>query len=505
MRHSSLNFVCLVFVVLILSACTAPDSELVVNLDVSSISLLDPFQKIKKVRVRIDGPERFDDAIVYLEDGQQTAVFKNFPLDSDVSITAQGFDDNGLVYAFGQSEEFKVGSENEAVTIAFRRLFAYVIHDSICDGGCKSGQACVDTGEGYSCSAVDDLCDVNCSDSQACVSLTTGSRCLETFQGKDSGPEKIYVLDPQTRSVVQSLKLPVPNATASSIRADRGERILVTFETDETAYLGLLSQKDHTWKTFTLPRPGAIALAGRNNLGVIAGQGRVYFINLESGEIDTQGEQATAGRILDGSVGDGGRKAVIVMSGQPGVLLVDFDRKEIYPPGQIEGAAGVGVSDDGRLAYINSSTTRQVRVLDLRTVGLSLLQGEFFGSPGISTFSSVVSGLLGVYVNEDENINRVIGYSVSGKRAFEMGSEVNVLPSPRGIASLPGSNRVLIVSAGTSTLSAGITMIDPNLETGLEASTTVYPLDVEDSYVNRAREVSFQRYRPGDVAVTYGR
>ena len=90
MRISSSKLVCLVLVNLALSACNAADSELVVNLDVSSNSLLDPFQKIEKVRVRIDGPERFDDAIVDLQGGQQTAVFKNFPLDSDVSITAQG-------------------------------------------------------------------------------------------------------------------------------------------------------------------------------------------------------------------------------------------------------------------------------------------------------------------------------------------------------------------------------------------------------------------------------
>ena len=424
--------------------------EVVVDLDVASNPLLDPFQKIEKVRVRIDGPERFDDAVIDLQDGEQKAVFKNFPPDRDVRITAQGFDDNGLIYAFGQSEEFKVSAESEAVTIAFRRLCAYIIHDSICDGGCKSGQACVDNGEGYSCLATDAMCELTCLDEQACISSPTGSKCMDLFRGENLGPEKIYVLDPQTKSIIQTLDLPVPNAQATSIRADGGERMLVTFETSDAAYLGLLAQKDHSWQTFQLSRPGEIALAGRGNLGVIAGQGRVSFINLETGEIETQGEQATAGKILDGSVGDGGRKAVIVMSGQPGVLLVDFERKEIYPPGQVEGAAGVGVSEDGRLAYINSSITRQVRVLDLRTGGLSLLQGEFFGSPGISTFSSAVSGLLGVYVNEEENINRIIGYSVSGKRAFEMGSEVNVLPGPRGIASLPGGNRVLIVSAGTS-------------------------------------------------------
>ena len=114
MRLSTSSLVYLIFVSITLNACSAADSELVVNLDVSSGSLLDPFQRIEKVRVRIDGPERFDDAIVDLQDGQQTAIFKNLPLESDVSIIAQGFDSNGLVSAFGQSEEYKVSSENEA-------------------------------------------------------------------------------------------------------------------------------------------------------------------------------------------------------------------------------------------------------------------------------------------------------------------------------------------------------------------------------------------------------
>ena len=52
MRMSSSKLVCLVLVNLALSACNAADSELVVNLNVSSNSLLDPFQKIEKVRAR---------------------------------------------------------------------------------------------------------------------------------------------------------------------------------------------------------------------------------------------------------------------------------------------------------------------------------------------------------------------------------------------------------------------------------------------------------------------
>ena len=505
MRHDRLTLSVALAIFFLLQACSAPVSEVLVNLDVSTDEVTNPFPTVEKVRIRIDGPERFDDAVVDLQNQERKAIFSNFPPDRDVTITALGFDRSGLISAFGRTEEFRVSADTEELTVAFRRLFAYVIHDSICDGGCRSDQACVDTGEGYSCSELDNMCELTCSDGQACISGAGGSQCKGTFRGEDLGPGKIYVIDPQNRAVVQSLDLPIPNAKATSIRADGGQQILVTFETSEAAYLGLLSQRDHSWETFKLPRPAEIALAGRGGLGVIAGQGRVSFIDLQTGEVDAQGEQATAGKILDGSVGDGGRKAVIIMSGQPGVLLVDFERREIYPPGQVEGAAGVGVSDDGRLAYINSSVTRQVRVLDLRTGGLSLLQGEFFGSPGVSTFSGAVSGLLGIYINEDENINRLIGYSVSGKRAFELGTEVNLLPVPRGIASFPGGDRVLVVSAGTSTLSAGMTLIDPSLDTGLEASTTIYPRDSEDSYINRAGEISYQRYRPGDIAVTYGR
>ena len=492
------------FTLLGLLGCSEPSVDVTIQLASSSQENLEPFSALSKIRVSIDGPERFDDAIIDLQSSDRKATFTQYPRDRTVQVEVRGFDAQGILRAYGRYNDLSLGSENLTVEVPFRKMLAYVIHSSICDGSCPEGEACVNTGSGFTCTEESDQCGA-CDENSSCVFDLRVPRCIENYQGSNLGPGQIYVLDATSRKLIEKVALPMPGAIARSVRADQGDNILVTFEAGTKSYVGILSQSDHSWRTVEFNRSIEIAFIGSGGLGVAAGSGSIMFFEVETGKVLAQTEQAVAGRILDGAVGDSGRKAIIIMSRSPGALLVDFGRQEIFPPGEIGGASGVGMSEDGRVAYITSDSTKNIRALDMRTSGLTALPGEFGGFPGISVYSEAVSGLLSIYADEEVNISRLIGYSVSGRRAFEPGTDVNLLPHPRGIASVPGGRRVIVVSAGTSTESAGLTIIDPDLETGLDASTVSYPKDPDDTYVNLLGEYESQRYRPEGVAVSYGR
>jgi DNA-binding beta-propeller fold protein YncE len=485
-------------------ACSEPTVTITVDLSSSTQGTLDPFSELSMIRVSIDGPDRFDDAIADLPPTQRETVFEGFPADRTARLQVKGFDAQGILRAYGRRDELVIESEDLTTAIPFRKLLAYVTHASICDGVCPDMEACVNTGSGYSCFPTSDQCGA-CGENSSCVESLRAPRCLSHYAGGNRGPNQVYVIDVNTREVIERLALPTSGAKARSISMSDGDSVLVSYEDGNKAFVGVLSQADHSWRNIEFKQPVERVLLGSSGLGVAAGSGSIVFFELETGKVLTQSEQAVAGKIVDGVVGDGGRKAVVIMSRSPGALLIDFERREIIPPGEIIGASGVGISEDGRVAYITSSNSKSVTALDLRTGGLTPLTGEFTGVPGVSSYSETVSGLLSIYADEDKDISRVIGYSVAGRRAFETGSEVGVLPNPMGIAAAPGGRRVIVVSAGTSTETAGLTVIDPDLATGLDGSTISYPLDPDDSFTTAQGQIGYQRYRPSGVAITYGR
>jgi len=495
------------FCLLFAFACAEPTVNVTVELSPSTKDSLNPFSNgldLERIRVRIDGPDRFDEAWVDLAEGEFKAEFSSFPSERTVRVEVKAFDAAGILRAYGRKKEVRLESDTVAVQIPFRRLLAYVTHASICDGRCRPEHACVDAGRGFECLALSDQC-MNCGAQEACVSASRQNLCLSNYAGENRGPNIIYALDVNTRKVVERISLPGASAQAASINAHEGDFMLVPFVEDAKASLGILSQSDHSWKRIEFDRPFDLAIMGHNGLGVAAGTGQIQFFELESGRALAGNIQLLAGTARQAVVGEGGRKAVILMSGRPGVLLVDFETQEIYPPGEIEGASGLGVSEDGRLAYITSSDSNTVKVLDLRSAGLTALSGEFSGVPGQTVFTAQTSSLLSIYSDAKENIHRVIAYSVSGRRGFDAGAELTVLPNPRGIAVTPGGGRVVLVSAGTSSQSAGLTVIDPDIEAGLQGSTISYPRDTEDSYPVAGGQSGHQRYRPSRIAISYGR
>ena len=101
---------------------------------------------------------------------------------------------------------------------------------------------------------------------------------------------------------------------------------------------------------------------------------------------------------------------------------------------------------------------------------------------------------------------RVHAFIVAASRGFQAESAVSTLPGASGISAAPGGSRLVVVSVGTTTAAAGLTMIDARLDPGPDGSTATYPLDPDDKFtiLNSKVEVR-QRYHPQKVAVLYGR
>ena len=136
---------------------------------------------------------------------------------------------------------------------------------------------------------------------------------------------------------------------------------------------------------------------------------------------------------------------------------------------------------------------------------MSVLGGSFSGVVENAVYSDKSLSVLAIQRNPAENISRVLSYSVLGRDGLGLANAVGTLSEPSGIAAGPGGRRVIVVSAGTSTRSAGLTVIDTDLDLGPDGSTTRYPLDPDDTFVTPAGFTERQRYRPNKVAVLYGR
>lgn len=494
----------------LIAGCGGGTAEVTVALSVASDVAFDPFRandRLAKVRVAIDGPERHDDAFRDIGLDERAAVFAGFPSERAVDVTVSGFDRQGNLVAFGRAEGVQVDGDL-SIDVPFRRSLAYVTHAPICGGGCGPDSACVDSGSGYSCHQRSTGC-AACDGNQACVSLRTGPACYESYAGTSAGPGRLYVLDLVSRGLVTEIPLPGDAPRGRGISADGGRSIVVTYEDRQEGFVGLLSLSDNQWKTVELSRVQDLALVGVDNVGVAAGGGRVTLFDTTNGA--TIGDPVVVGgRALDGAIGLGGRRAIFIVSAPPHVVLVDLERARdggnaVFPPGEIPGAAGVAMSEDGKVAYVTSLAQREVVSVDMESGAVVTLAGNFNGFVGAAVYSDRMRSIFALRSDPGENIAKVLGYSVAGKSGFESDTAIPTLPVPSGIAAGPGGRRLVVVSSGTSTLSAGLTVIDADIDVGAEGSTVSYPLDPDDTYVGSGGFVGRQRYSPASVAVIYGR
>jgi len=491
--------------------CGGGTAEISVALSVAAEEAFDPFrsnERMSVVRIAVDGPERHDDAFVDLSLDARSASFSSFPAERAVDVTVSGFDRQGTLVAFGRVESVQI-DEDLTIDVPFRRNLAYVTHADICGGFCGGDAACVDTGGGFSCEPKSMACNSACAAGRTCVAPRSGAACYREYTGGSQGPGRLYALDIVSRDVVGEIELPGVAPKARGISANGGDSIVVSYEDAAKGFVGMLSLSDGQWKTVELPRVQDIVLIGADNVGVAAGGGRVTLFDASTGA--PIGEpHVVGGKAIDGAIGLNGRRAIFIVSAAPFVVLVDLERARdggnpIIPPGEVPGAAGVAMSADGAIAYVTSSAQREVVSVAMETGAIATLAGSFNGLVGNAVYSDRMRSIFALQSDPVENIARVLAYSVAAKSGFEVETAVRTLPIPAGIAAGPGGRRIVVVSAGTSTLTAGLTVIDADIDEGAEGSTVSYPQDEGDTFTTPSGFTGRQRYVPSKVAVIYGR
>ncbi|MBI2372539.1 MAG: hypothetical protein HYV07_00935 [Deltaproteobacteria bacterium] len=495
-------------------ACGEPLATITVELDVPAVEALDPFRysdRMVSVRVLVDGPDRFDDAASDLALTDRTASFESFPAERAVKVVVEGLDRLGNQVGYGDVENFQV-DDDVSVKIPFRRPLAYVVHRPICGGACADGEACVNVLDGYECRP--EIVDTECVDEMggalaceagtACVEYRGGPACRPKLSRGSPGTSLVYVVDLLTRALVDRVTIPGTAPRALSISARGGDGVMVTYTDGGKGYAGLLKSSDHQWETLELPAIQDLALLGAGqDIGMAMGGGQITVFDWAKKSVVRK--DGVGGRVLDGKLGHGGRRALFVLNKEPGAILVQPD----VPSNQnvsiaVLGAAGVAVNGEGRLGYITSSLEQSVTGVDIERSGTAQKLGGGLAAPcGAAAYSSAIEAIVCIEAGSNPR-PRIHSYSIATYAGSKLENAVGALPEPSGIASGPGGARLVVVSAGTTTTSAGLTMIDTDLEKGLDGSTVSYPRDPDDTFLLGSSTIH-QRYHANRVAVLYGR
>lgn len=483
----------------------AAEANITVKLLVSGLTDLDPFKandRVAKVRLTVDGPERNDDAVRELSSSDRETTFELFPADRKVKIEASGLDALGNLVAYGRASDVQV-DEDLTVEIPFRRLLAYVTHRPVCGGGCNLDQACVNLGQGYTCRPTVTGCNPACGNDRACVEVRNVPACSLKSTRSTKGPGLLYVIDTVTRTRIATVTLPGSAPRGLGVTTRGGEGVLVTYDDGVNGFVGYLDADDHQWTSIPLMRAQETALIGPGQkIGIAAGGGAIAFFDIDAKQVLK--EVTVGGSVLDAALGLGGRRAIVVTDVERGVVLADLEKQTVTPLGDVlSGASGVGVTEDGRTAYITSSSERELRSIDFETAGVTSFAGAFAAPTGVSAYSDYGQSVIAVATPSGGGA-RALSFNVPNGMgdAFEAG--VGTLPSPSDIVALPTGSRLLVVSAGTSSTTAGLTAIDATPEAAPDGSSVLYPRDPDESKTEPNGQVVHQRYQPFHVGVLYG-
>lgn len=487
------------------AGCGGSNVSVTVNLQVSSLADLDPYQgsgRLTQVRVTVNGPDRNDDVTSDVPLTARSTMFSDFPSDRTVAVTVEGFDNQGTLLAFGESQAVKLDGDDVTLDIPFRRALAYVTHSPICNGGCTLGNVCSNVGDGFTCLPSSDQCGA-CTAEQRCVAPRSGPVCGPRYTRTSRGPSQVYVLDAVTRTLLTRVTLPGTAPRARGISARAGLGMVVAYNDGADGNVGFLSADDHSWTTVKLDKPAELALMGAGSVGAVAGGGVIVLFDLATKTVIS--ETPVGGRVLDGAVGADGTKGIFVVSASPHVVLVDFDRQTIVPPGDVSGASGVAMTGNGRIAFVTSETQTTVVSVDMETGAIrDLAPPGFAGLVQNAVYADSMKVVLGLQNDPEENVSRVLAYNVSTQTPYDFSTAVGTPSIPTGIAAGPKGRRVLVVSAGTTTVGAGLTVIDPDQDLLPDGSTVRYPPDPDDTFVTGGF-VGQQTYHPYKIAVLYGR
>lgn len=437
------------------AGCGEASQTVTVRLTRASLEKLDPYAPsvgLASVRVRLVGTAGSDEAVRDLGLDEDVAVFEGFPMAEAATVIVEGLDGPGNLLAFGRATGLSV-TEDLDVSVAVRRNLAYVTHRP------NPGQA---------------------------------------------GPDAvIYQIDLATRGLAGRVRLPGTAPSARGITARGGDELLVTFQDGAQGKVGVLSAADDTVTTIDLPRPQDLTLgAPASPIGVAVGGGVVTFVDFDAGTVEAF-PRPVGGRVLDGVISEDGRRALVVVDAAPGLIQIDLEGREVESVNIIANPSGVALSQDGRQAYVTSATEREVAAVNLDNLRVEVL-GGFVKPVGEATYNDALDAVLSLDVDPDNGAGRVLGFIAPADEALRVDEGVRTLNFPTGIASDGIGRRAMVVAAGTSTQTAGLTVLEARPGSLPEGASALYPVDPDDRF--EVGPSSFgQRYQPSDVAVVYGR
>jgi len=446
-----------VILMLALSACDE-GVDVDVQLERPTLPVLDPYDPaagVTKVRMVVRGDERGEEAIVDAEPGVERLSVEGFPAE-EVDVEVFGFDAVGNVRAYGRLDR-RSAEGGLSTSVRFRRNLAYVIH--------------------------------------------------EPNAGQDRPEGVVYAIDVVTRTLVDRVRLEGSAPRATSITARGGQSLLLSVTDGFDARVVELSTSDHSTRSTPLEaRPDLVLGVEASPIAVAVGGSRIAFVDLDAqapaGEAPDVG-----GRVLDAAMAPSGNRVIAAVDVfPPGLLEIDVRRREVTGENIISNPAGIAVNARSAVAYLVSSENRSVVGYDLESGRSSRLEqsaglAAAMGAPtGVAAYSDHMEGLFAVSDPGEGVQPAIYAFSVFGRAGSRRG--IPTFFDIRGIASDGPGRRVLAVGAGTSSVSAGITVIDAEFnELEPESTNTLYPLDPEDFGGAFGRR---QRYRPAGVAIVYG-
>lgn len=444
----------------LLAACGGGGKVVTVVLDTPTLPEIDPGAvEARLARIRVWAKDSGGGTVAKdLAPSEAQVVFEDYRTDEDnLTVLVEGYDELGTIVAFGRVEEVDATGDAVSVTVPFRRSLAYVIH-------------------------------------QADPAL--------------SRPESvIYVVDVASRAYVTKLAIPGTAPVARGISARGGEAMLVTFSDMGDGKLGILSTKDHTWTVFPLPVIQDLTIGvSRTNKGLVAGGGRVHVIDFSTGVTEAFKDGASdlevGGRVRDAVIGLGGRRAVVALD--TNLAIFDLETKASRAVA-LEAPGGVGLNSDGQVAFATSRTLPVVVEITLEQQVTRSVSGAFdVGSTGLATYSDAIPAVLALNTDQESGASRVYGWEDGGiklpaKESFQ------VFRFATGITTDGPGRRVVVVSAGSTAETAGLSIIDTySNQRPIEGSSVLYPLDPDDTSLGALPD-NAARYRPRGVAVIYGR
>lgn len=447
----------------VLGGCGEEGRSLEVRLATSALPRLDPFvsSSLRQVRLSVLGTETNDEVLLDIDLEARSVTFDDLVSDA-VTVRVEGLDAADTVVAFGRAA---VDLElSDRVEVPFRRNLAYVTH--------------------------------------------------RPEAGQDEPGRSIYALDLATRSLVEEIRLPGTAPVARSLSPRGGESMIVTWRDGAEGQVGLLSLADHTLGTvIRLPSVQDVCVGSEGSPRAVAlGGGRISFIDFAAGSATDLG-RPIGGRVLDAVASGDGRRALVAVDVAPGLISVDLERREIEAQSFLPDPGAIALDAAGQVAYVTSRTVRQVVAFDLNNRRAITLPGALAAPVDLAVYSEPLRAVVGV--NRDGVLGRVIALTVSVDgtvpgRTTPLEGAIETLEEPMGIAADGTGRRFIVVAAGSSTASAGLTIIDSS-SNALQGSGRLYPGDPDDTYPissgspDREPVLGRQRYRPSSVAVAFGR